>query len=411
MRNAKVRIGYFDDSSKFGGTTRYLLDLIKGLDRAAFEPVFFSPAFREWHEELRKLDVKIVGVTAAPEPVAPVIQQSPTLPRRFSFPKPIAWHLGLAKELKRLHALFVSEPVDLYHSDNVGAEPAPIAAQWTGKPVIGTLHVDPSYDLDGSHSSFRYRKLEKWCFKSLDAALAVSQRTGEAWAQRCGIGEGYIADRMRVIYNGIGPSRLKRTKDPAAARRCMGLPADAIVIASLGRLEPAKGYEDLVRALALVIQEIPQVHVLIGGAGILHDPLLALARSLCVQGHFHLLGFISEIAQVFEVADVYVQPSLCEALPYGLLEAAEFGLPAVVTGVGGMPEIVESGENGLVVPTHDPNELGKAICLLAKSFDLRIQFGRAGAELVRKRFSIGKMCEQTMDVYRRLYNGEALAQL
>ena len=399
----KIRIGYFDESVRFGGTTRYLLDLIEHLDRDIFEPVFFSPAFRSWHNELRKLDVKVVGFTESPSIAStPAPVASPSRPRRLSLPKPLAWHLGLARELWRLRALFASEPVDIYHSNNVGAEPAPVAAKWTGKPVVGTLHVDPSYDLNGLFSTLRYRQLEKWCFRSLDAALAVSRRTGEAWAHRCGLDRQYIARRMHVIYNGIDPSRIQPRSDQSIARRNLGLPANAVLVASLGRLEPAKGYEDLVRALAIVVKEIPQIHVAIGGAGILRDELLALASSLGVQAHLHLVGFLSEITQLLDAADIYTQPSLCEALPYGVLEAVGFGLPAIVTNVGGMPEIVDSGTSGWVVPARHPEELAKAICLLAENPDLRLQLGRAAAERIRKSFSIEEMCTRTTDVYHHI---------
>jgi glycosyltransferase involved in cell wall biosynthesis len=399
----KIRIGYFDDSAKLGGTTRYLLDLIGHLDREIFEPVFFPPASRSWHDELRKLNVKIVGSAESSAPPAKAAQAATqNRPRRISLPKSLSWHLGLARDLMRLRALFASEPVDIYHSNNVGAEPAPIAAKWTGRPVVGTLHVDPSYDLDGRFSTFRYRQLEKWCFRSLDAALAVSRRTAETWAQRCGLDHQYIARRMRVIYNGIDSSRMQRRSDRATARRGFGLPPDAVIVASLGRLEPAKGYEDLVRALALAIREIPQIHAAIGGAGILRDELLGLASSLGVQAHLHLVGFLPEVTQLLDAADIYVQPSLCEALAYGVLEASGFGLPAIITDVGGMPEIVESGKSGCVVPARHPEALAKAICLLAGRPDLRQQLGRAAAERVRESFSIDEMCARTMDVYRSL---------
>ena len=411
----RIRIGYFDDSTGKGGTTRYLFDLVRGLDRDAFEPVFFSPVAREWHEELRQLDVRIVGDLSLPASLPPVAVSAPTaqtLPAnrspRLRLPKSVAWHLGLAKELRSLYRLFRQHEVDLFHSNNAGAEPAPIAAHWTGKPVVATLHVDSDYDLTGERSIPRYRRLERFCFRSTDCAIAVSQQTGRNWVARCKLDPQYISTRLRTIYNGIDSSRFQRSQVQVPAKQALGMEANAFLIASAGRLEPAKGYEYLVKAIPLLVRTIPNAHVLIAGKGPLDAHLIELADRLGVRDRLHLAGFIPDVAGILNAADLYVQPSLCEALPYAVLEASGFGLPLVVSSAGGMPEIVRECENGLIVEPRSPQQLADAIQKLAQDAVMREHFGHTGRTRVPLKFSLKNMCSETMAIYRQLVRREAL---
>jgi glycosyltransferase involved in cell wall biosynthesis len=407
----KLRIGYYDDSRVKGGTTRYLFDLIDGLDRDVFEPVFFAPANSCWHEDLRRLAVKVITPADAPGASTALVPQ-PAISggpgkRRIRLPRSLAWHLGLAGELKQAYKLFRSEPVDLFHSNNVGAEVAPIAARWTGKPVVGTLHVDPTYDLFGERSSWRYRNLEKWCLRSVDHAIAVSQSTRDLWGVRCELPGAYRSTRMSVIRNGIEPKRFTRRHNPQVAKRRLNLPGDAFVLVSLGRLEPAKGYEDLIRALPAIAYSVPSVELVIGGQGFLKENLLQLAESLGVRERLHFPGFMNDVRDLLEAADLYVQPSLCETLGYGLLEALAMSLPAVITKVGGMAEVVESGSNGLAVPVNNPEALAAAVIRLANDCPTRLHFGVAGRMRVESAFSIATMREQTFELYGRVVKSDA----
>jgi glycosyltransferase involved in cell wall biosynthesis len=407
----KLRIGYYDDTRVKGGTTRYLFDLLDGLDRDMFEPVFFAPANYCWHEDLRRIAVKVITPANAPKVSTTMVSQLEisrgTGKRRVQLPRSLAWHLGLASELKQAYMLFRSEPVHLFHSNNVGAEAAPIAAHWTGKPVVGTLHVDPTYDLSGERRSWRYRNLEKWCLRSIDHTIAVSRSTRDLWGVRCKLPDAYRSTRITVIHNGIEPKRFTRRHDPQVAKRRLNLPSDAFVLVSLGRLEPAKGYEDLIRALPAIAHSVPSVELVIGGQGFLKENLLQLAESLGVRGRLHFPGFMKDVRDILEGADLYVQPSLCETLGYGLLEALAMSLPAVITNVGGMAEVVESGSNGLAVPVNNPEALAAAVIRLAKDSTTRLHFGVVGQRRVESAFSIAAMREQTFELYSRVAKSDA----
>ena len=163
-------------------------------------------------------------------------------------PEFAAWWLGLGKDIRQLIRLFKKRPVDLLHSDNAGAEAAPFAARLAGVPrILATWHVDSTYDM-GERSSFRYRFLERRCMRSLDHAIALTTNSKIDWIVRTGLGNEFES-RVSLIRLSVHLNRLERRRSLAEAKALLRLPPDALVIGSLGRLHPHKGYEYLIRAL------------------------------------------------------------------------------------------------------------------------------------------------------------------
>jgi glycosyltransferase involved in cell wall biosynthesis len=291
--------------------------------------------------------------------------------------------------------------VDLLHSNNAGAEPAPIAARLAGVPqVLATWHVDSTYDLEGLRNGYRYRLLEKTCMRSLHHAISVSRATAADWIARCELGEEYW-ERVTVIHNGVPAAKLQRTRTVEEAKAALGL-SHRLVIESAGRLEAAKGYEYLIRALPEVVRARPDVLVRIAGRGELHAQLAELAGSLGVLDFMEFVGFVDDMRGFLESADIYVQPSLCEAQPFSVLEACAVGVPIVASAVGGVPECVEEGEMGMLVPAREPAALTRALTELAGRPDLRARMAAETPRVVRQSFESSQMVSKTLDVYRRL---------
>lgn len=400
-------IGYYDDGASRGGTTRYLMELLEALDRQRFQPVFFAPQERDWHADLRALDVEVVTLRAATRGDAPtgaVPSLSPAGPpgagkRCFRPPAGLAWSAGVALELRRLERLFRQRPVDLLHSNNTGAEVAPIAARLAGIPrVLGTWHVDSTYDLAGSRGALRYRLLERASMLALHRAIAVSEATRQDWLVRCRLGARYEG-RVIVIHNGIAPERVERQQPREAARARFNLPTAAVVVGSLGRLDPAKGYEYLIRALPEIVRAEPRALVAIAGRGPLETELRELARHRGVESAVRFLGFVANVREALECMDIYVQPSLCEAHPLSLLEAGAMGLPLVVSAVGGMPESIEEGRTGCVVPARDPAALARALIPLLQDRPQREAMGQHARAKSLAEFTRDRMVARTVAVY------------
>jgi glycosyltransferase involved in cell wall biosynthesis len=399
----KKTIGFYDDSQGPGGTTRYLLNLISGLDRSEFDLVFLAPHARSWHSDLVAAGLEVVTLfaeKAAENPVAKAAT-SPAARAPDRVPGALAWTLGLTKEVVLLRKLFRRRHVDLLHSNNAGAEAAPIAARMAGvAPVIATWHVDSTYDLAGVRGGWRYRQLEKTCMRSLHHVISVSKATAADWIGRCNLGESYWR-RVTVIHNGVDTDKLTRTRSIEDAKAAAGL-SGRMVIGSAGRLDAAKGYEYLIRGLPDLVQARPDVLVRIAGRGPLQAELLQLARSLGVERHLDLAGFVDDTRAFLEAVDIYVQPSLCEALPMAVLEACAVGLPVVASQVGGVAECVRDGEMGFVVPARQPVALVNALVRLAADPVIRERMGAEARRVAREHFECGQMVRKTVEVYRRL---------
>ena len=406
MTTKPISIGYYDDGEHRAGTGRYLCEIIGSLDRSRYRPVFFAPRSRAWHHDLRELDVQIVYPEGAePEPLLKLVDTTEPIAEtrkmkyRPRLPAPLAFALGTGLEIRNLRRLFAREPVALLHSNNTGAEPAPIAARMAGIPhVLGTFHVLPSYDLDGLRNGRRYRLLESASMKALHHAIACCDAARKDWQARIG----FEASHCTVIYNGIDTERVARQATQEEARRDLGLRPDALVIAAVGMLHRYKGFNYLLQALPDVVKRFPDVQVVIAGTGPQEDELQRKATRLGVSDSVHWLGFCSNVRTLLEAADMYVQPSLVEACPMAILEAGAMGLPVVASAVGGIPEMVQEGRTGLLVPPQEPNPLAHALNTLLGNPELRAAMGEAGRQRIYEFFTRDRMVSETLGIYEKM---------
>lgn len=185
----------------------------------------------------------------------------------------------------------------------------------------------------------------------------------------------------------------------------LGLPTDALVVGCLGRLEEVKGFTYLIEAAALLRESSPQLVVAIAGQGALREQLEAKAQALGVTDRVVFLGFLLDVNPVLDALDLFALPSLCEALPFALLEAMAHELPAVGTTVGGVPEVIVPYETGMLVPPRDPKALAAALKPLIESAELRERLGKAGRERVCRHFQESEMVSKTIDVYQTMLAG------
>lgn len=410
-----VTIGYYDEGEHRAGTGRYLVEVIGGLDRKKFSPVFFAPQPRPWHIDLRELHIEIVypagtageAVRSIPAPTVGDKQAEVGIAQRSSagrlrLPAGIAWSAGLLREIQAARALFAQRPVDLLHSNNTGAEPAPIAAKRAGIPrIVGTLHVLPSYDLHNQRNGRHFRLLENASMKALHQIIGCCDAACREWQARCG----FDTAKMLTIHNGIDPERVTRTQSKNVARSVAKLPHDAFLIGAVGNLHEYKGYEFLLRAMPLLRANVPDAHLVIAGTGPLETELKALAQTLGISNCVTFLGFCSDVRSVLESLDVYAQASLVEAFPMAILEACAIGLPVVATAVGGVPEAIVEDKTGLLVPAKDPQALANAFTLMAQNSERRALMGEAGQCRIRQNFTRDQMVAKTIEVYEKMLTG------
>jgi L-malate glycosyltransferase len=210
--------------------------------------------------------------------------------------------------------------------------------------------------------------------------------------------------RLKVIPNGVSQPAGASASDRKAARAVLGLP-DGHLVVSAGRLFPVKRYEDLLAAAALARKNIEGLHLVLLGEGPERERLGSLSRELGIGDIVQFPGWREDAARWIACADAFVLTSRSEGLPMAALEAMALGIPVIATTVGDLPEMLQGGEAGILVPVGAPQDVADAIVRLARDPLVAAQFGRAGRTRVAQAYSQDAM----VDAYTALYgrNGRA----
>ena len=204
-----------------------------------------------------------------------------------------------------------------------------------------------------------------------------------------------------VIPNGVDTIRFAPERDPRAiARSQLGLPLDARVLISIGRLEREKGFHQAIEMMTQLDQ--PDLHLLIVGRGSDENRLHQLVKRYGVSRQVHFAGFVpnTELPSHLNTADIFVMPTLRdEGFPITIAEAMACGLPIVATNIGGIPTAIDDGENGLLFPVGDVQALTTQVRRLLDESPLAEALGRAARVKVVGRFSVERMVDDTLSVF------------
>lgn len=211
--------------------------------------------------------------------------------------------------------------------------------------------------------------------------------------------EGIDPARIRVVRNGI-PPLIPSGRDVRAE---IGLSPATPVIGTVSVLRPQKALEVLIEATALLRRTLPDVHVLVAGDGPEAGRLRSRAKELGVEGAIHFLGRRTDVPDLLRALDVAVLSSDYEGLPLSVIEYMAAGLPVVATRVGGVPELVEHGANGLLVERRDPAALARAVAELLADPKRRARMGAAGRERQQREFSLETFISRVESLYEELW--------
>lgn len=211
----------------------------------------------------------------------------------------------------------------------------------------------------------------------------------------------FVRKRFFVIHNGVTPVPLlsKGAARMVLAPELVRTYANALWIGSIAELHPTKGLDTLVEAFAAIAHDLPSTVLVIMGDGSEWARLQKLVQIYDLPDRVVLSGFVKDASSHLPALDVFVLPSRSEALGYALLEAGLASLPSIGTRVGGIPEIIEDGQTGLLVPPGKSIALSQALTQLLNNESLRNRLGTALNEKVRSEFSAKAMVEKTLALY------------
>ena len=213
---------------------------------------------------------------------------------------------------------------------------------------------------------------------------------------------GVPREGITTIPTGIDFGRYSRSTVAGNLREELGLPADALLVGTVAILRAKKGHAEILDAAPEVLRRFPAAHFVFAGDGPQTDNLKARIAAEGLTGKVHLLGLRRAVTNVLASLDVFVLPTHQEALGTAFIEAGAMGLPAVATRVDGVPEVVQDGTTGLLVPAQDGKALIEPICRLLADPIYRRGMGANASEFVRRKFAREVMAEGMERLYQRL---------
>lgn len=325
------------------------------------------------------------------------------------------YFLKVFKKLKEINQKF---PLDLIHANTV--VPAGLGGFlfkiFQKKiPLVITAH---GYEVLVRPRNFFFKLLAKITFKNTDLVIGVSREVAQA-AQASGA----AAEKTVNWSNPVDTRRFNSVISGQDIRRQYQIFDDEIVILSLRRLHPKTGVQYLVEAASEIVRNNSRVKFLIIGDGILKKSLIQRVGELELEGKFIFTGSIANdlIPKYIAAADLAVFPSLAEATSIACLEVMATGVPVVASDVGGLPEIIEGGYNGVLVKFPEMgssyqdfglskeivDNLSQAVLRLVSNAELRKKLGLAGQRKVQENFSWANYLVRLSRVYEKLINETA----
>jgi glycosyltransferase involved in cell wall biosynthesis len=277
----------------------------------------------------------------------------------------------------------------MYRAEIVGTKAA-IAVGEAGhrRPwILSTVH---SSRVRSAEDQAELRRLTP----SMDHLIVVSHSI-----DRKVVEEGRTTAPRSLIYNGIDLDRYDHQEPCCTLRDEYAMEPTSPIVGVVGRLELEKGHPTLLEAWPMVLEAVPSAYLLIVGEGSRLDALRQIARDQGVEHHVVFTGRRDDIPAVTAAFDVAVLPSYREAQGLTILEAMALSRPVVASNVGGIPEMIEDGVTGLLVPPQDPPALAAAIVRLLRDHPLADILGRAGHDVVHDRFCVQLMVNAIQGLY------------
>lgn len=281
----------------------------------------------------------------------------------------------------------------LIRSDLLGTLAAKIARN---KTLISSKHND-----DWFYHNAVVAQTERWLCKQSRQVIVISQALANFYQSNSLI---HDETKLNRIHYGLDlkefDHKLLKTQKKEIYQP-LGIPEGAQIVLTVGRLEVQKGQHYLINAFPKIHAYSPNIHLIIVGQGSLHFQLENHIKKLGLSSHIHLLGWRPDVQSLMAASDIFVLPSLWEGFGLVLLEAMAAQCPVIASNISAIPEIVVHGKTGILVPPRDSDALAQAILDLLQNSEQRLSMGREGRLRVMTDFTVERMVDRTITVYKR----------
>lgn len=361
----KLYIAHVDDHLTWRGGQRQVIELIKGLNERHHRNVLICKATSELSKRARDAGINVVNL-------------------------PLSSELDIVSALK-IRQLIKRNKIDILHAHTSHAHTICLFAHLN----IASCKLVVSRRVDFHLHNFFSRHIKYGPL--VNKIIAVSDAI-----KRILIEDGVDEERIVTIRSGFVQCYPYQFAHSVNIREKLGISADTVVIVTVAALAPHKAHHVLMKAVNLVRQKYPKVIFLCAGEGEMRPTLERMITSLQLQSSVKLLGFVEDIGSIFQSADIFALSSDEEGLCTSLLDAMYFGLPIIATSAGGIPELVQDGVNGLIVPVGDHTLFAEKLIHLIENPERRKVMGLRSSELLKENM-VDRTIEKTEEVYYNLF--------
>lgn len=361
------------ESDQYGGSEKYLSILLQGLNKNKYEIIFISKN-QTVGNEIIKNHLRIKNLSFKRFNLFNLI-------RVFRNEKPQMIHINFHVPCSCLWAVLAAKIIRIPF-------------------IIGTIHSTVLTTSNILFVKILKKTIVLFIYHFVNLFITVSNKSKEELHFDYKIPN----ENIRVVYNGIDFLEQGNIDKEEVYREKsrLGLQENAKVVGVVSRLVKNKEVEVFLSSIPHVLKVIPDAKFIIIGDGNLSKKLKGLTAVLGIERDVYFTGNRKNIKTMLELLDVFVLPSLHETFSFAIAEAMAAGLPVVATNVGGIPELVEDGITGLLIPSENPKLLTDAIVELLKDPNKCKQMGQRGQDRIRKYFTIEKMIENTEKIYDEL---------
>jgi glycosyltransferase involved in cell wall biosynthesis len=376
------RILIVNHAVEIGGAERALLGMLDCLDRNAFEPALACPHTGPLTEEAASRGMRVHLGYPAPR-LLEVKRRSIGKDRLAA----VAYPWDMARTVASLATLIRREGYDLVFTNSAKADIyGSLAGRLAGRPVVWRLHDIASGD---AFSRFNLLLFRFSASLLADRVLAISEVVKDAL-----VSLGVKESKVSMVHNGILMGDKKADLSRDEVRASWGVPPHAPLVGMVGRLVDWKGPDYFIAAAAAVAAGLPETRFMLVGDAVFGeksyvDDLKAMVEAHGLHDKVVFTGFRDDVGEIMASMDLLVHASVLPE-PFGLviIEAMAQGLPVVATRGGGVGEIVDDGETGILVPPRDAGAMAEAISMLLADPARAKSMGEAGRRTVAERFDL-----------------------
>lgn len=309
---------------------------------------------------------------------------------------------SIVKDVKRVLEIINTEGYEILHSHGAKANMiSVIAKRFMRLPTVTTVHSD--YRLDYLQSIFKrlsFGVINTVALRFIDYYIGVSKNFKEMLVKRK-----FDPELIFTVYNGIDfdtPVQEYSKSDFLKKYNLTNINEDDIIVGILARLDPVKGLGVFLNAAKLVLKRHPGVKFVIAGDGKERKSLEKKAVSLGIRKSVYFLGHINDPYNCINALDINLLTSLSESFPYVILEGARLKKATISSNVGGISDLIESGNNGFLFNPGDHRTLADYITLLVENDSLRKEMGEKLFEKSFAQFSLRNMCKTQLEIYNAI---------